>query len=138
MDTRSKILTLAEARQLTGRVAVDTGTFNPMRAECARELEDMRTRAGPDCLLVVVLPADPELLPQNARVELVAALRTVDRVSAATPAEAEDLIRCLQPVEVMRLEAVHAGRTRELIEHVRLTSNAALRAAQSSKHDAPE
>jgi hypothetical protein len=119
MDTRSKILSCEQALGLSGRIAIATGTFNPMRAACARELDELRQSAAPDALLVIVLPACPELLSQAARVELVAALRVVDRVTAATSSEAEELIRRLMPAAVLRLEEAHRERTAELIAHVR-------------------
>ncbi|MBZ5582515.1 MAG: hypothetical protein LAQ30_10000 [Acidobacteriia bacterium] len=117
MDTRSKILTLAAARQLPARLAIAAGYFDVLRAEHARELSAIKEHAAP--LLVVVLPLEDGLLGQRARAELAAALRVVDYVVAAGNRDLEPLIDCLQPIRCARLECADARRRRELIEHVR-------------------
>ncbi len=117
MDTRSKILTLAAARQLPGPLAVAAGYFDVLRAEHARELAGIKE--GPGRLLVFVLPLDEGLLSQGARAELAAALRVVDYVVAAENRDLEPLVDCLQPQRFVRLECADERRRRELIEHVR-------------------
>jgi bifunctional ADP-heptose synthase (sugar kinase/adenylyltransferase) len=114
MDTRSKILTLAAALELRTAVAIVSGYFDVLRAEDARELG--RVRHHP--LLVVVLPLANEILSQRARAELVAALRVVDYVVTADDGDVERLAGGLAPVEFVRLEAAHARRASELMEHV--------------------
>ena len=83
MDTRTKIVSQAEARQrLAGQSAHWlSGYFDPLLAEHVRML---RERAAPDRRLVVEIanPARP-LLPARARAELVAALGMVDYVVLA-------------------------------------------------------
>jgi glycerol-3-phosphate cytidylyltransferase-like family protein len=119
MDTRSKILTLESAPELTGRVVLITGTFDILRAAHARELEAIRERIGSGALLLVaVLPGGREWLPARARAELVSAIRVVDYVVIAAGGEAEEWIALLKPAEIVRLEAADARRTQELIEHV--------------------
>src|SRR5271157_874234 len=118
MDTRSKILTLAEAASLSGPLAMVTGYFDVLRAAHIRELDALRARAGGAKLLAVVLPAPDEILGQRARGELVAALRVIDYVVIADAAEADRLADSLQPVEIVRLAAADARRARELREHV--------------------
>jgi bifunctional ADP-heptose synthase (sugar kinase/adenylyltransferase) len=114
MDTRSKILTLAAAFELRPPVAIVTGYFDVLRAADAREL--VRVRHHP--LLVVVLPLANEILSQRARAEMVAALRVVDYVVTADYGDVEKLVTGLRPVESVRLEAAHASRARQLMEHV--------------------
>ena len=62
-------------------------------------------------LLAVVLPAEPELLPRRARAELLAALRVVDYVTIAEPAD-------LHSFEVIHLENQDRTRTAELIRKI--------------------
>ncbi len=118
MDTRSKILTLEEARSLRfPALVVVTGYFDLLRADHARELEVVRQRAaGP--LLAVVLPWEEAYMSQRARAEMAAALRVVDYVVAPDVGDAAALVAALCPAEVVRLEAADQRRNRELIEHV--------------------
>jgi bifunctional ADP-heptose synthase (sugar kinase/adenylyltransferase) len=118
MDTRNKILTLAEAASLPGPLAMVTGYFDVLRAAHVRALVAVRTSAGGAKILAVVLPAPDEILAQRARAELVAALRVIDYVVIADAAEADRLADSLQPVEIVRLEAADARRAREFREHV--------------------
>ena len=115
MDTRSKILTLAEGASLAGPLAMVTGYFDILRAAHIRDLEELHGRVGGAKLLAVVLPERGEILPQRARAELVAALRVIDYVVIA---EADRLADSLNPVEIVRLEAADPRRARELREHV--------------------
>jgi bifunctional ADP-heptose synthase (sugar kinase/adenylyltransferase) len=117
MDTRSKILTLAAALELRPAVTIVSGTFDVLRAGHARELAAIRNRSQTP-LLVVVLPAEKEVMPQEARAKMVAALRMVDYVVIADAAELNRLIDVLRPAEVARLEAADAHRLNRLIEHV--------------------
>ena len=117
MDTRSKILSLAAAAALPAPVILITGTFDVLRAHHALELAATREgRAG--TLLVAVLPQENALLPQQARAELVAALRMVDYVVAARAGELDMLIDALRPAQIVRMEAADVARTKQLIEHV--------------------
>jgi bifunctional ADP-heptose synthase (sugar kinase/adenylyltransferase) len=118
MDTRSKILTVAEAAALAGPLAVATGYFDILRAAHIRALEDLRRRARGAKILAVVLPAAGEILSQPARAELVAALRMIDYVVIADAAAADKLADSLMPVETVRLAAGDARRARQLKEHV--------------------
>ena len=67
MDTRSKILTLAEAASLSGPLAMVTGYFDILRAGHIRDLERFRRRQSGAQLLAAVLPLPGEILPQRAR-----------------------------------------------------------------------
>ncbi len=119
MDTRSKILTAEAARALPrGALAVVTGTFNPLLAEHARALAAVRNRTPQRPILAIILPAEPALLPAEARAALAAATRMVDYVLIAGRDETEKLIDTLAPAETVRLEADDPVRTRRLIEHV--------------------
>jgi bifunctional ADP-heptose synthase (sugar kinase/adenylyltransferase) len=122
MDTRSKILTLAAARQLPPPIRVVTGYFDILRAGQVEDLSEARRHAkGP--LLAIVLPRPRAALAQCARAELAAALRMIDYVVAADEADAELLIDSLRPAAVTRLEAADARRAAQLTEHVRERKN---------------
>jgi len=89
VDTRTKIIPLEKARQLSGPHTLWlTGHFDPLLAEHAR---DLRHRAAPGQTLVVEItnPENP-LLPQRARAELVAALESVDYVVIGNGAQSDD------------------------------------------------
>jgi glycerol-3-phosphate cytidylyltransferase-like family protein len=114
VDTRSKILTFAEAMELRPPVTLVTGYFDVLRVGDASELAAVRHHP----LLVVVLPLANEILPQRARAELVAALRVVDYVVTAVYGDVERLKDRLRPVEFVRLEVAEASRAKQLMEHV--------------------
>ena len=119
MDTRSKIVSSEAApRDCT----VVPGAFDPLLAEDARQLAEIRAAHPDGPLLAVVLPLPMELLPVRARAELVAALRVVDYVvtapDAATAATTNALLAALQPTGLVRLEEAQAVRKRQLMEHV--------------------
>jgi hypothetical protein len=101
---------------------VVSGSFDPLRAEDARELAHIRAAAPLRPLVVVVLPLPGELLPQAARAELVAALRMVDYVITAddstSTALVDALLAAFHPALVVRLDSAHAARKRQLMEHV--------------------
>jgi bifunctional ADP-heptose synthase (sugar kinase/adenylyltransferase) len=82
LDTRTKIVTIEEARKLTdGKPARwVAGDFDPLLAGHVSRLHEF---AAPDRLLVVgVSDIASPLLPLRARAELVAALAMVDCVVA--------------------------------------------------------
>ena len=118
MDTRNKILTAAAALAIPRPFAIVTGTFDVLRAEHARELQEARSRSGAARLLVIVLPRSSELLPQCARAELVAALRVVDYVVASGPLELEGILNALEPIHLVRLEEADELRSRQLREQI--------------------
>ncbi len=118
MDTRGKILTLAEAAKLKEPVAMITGYFDILRAELVHDLDRLHDRNQGAKLLAVVLPNPDEILPRQARAELVAALRVIDYVVISDTAAARRLAASIEPVEVSHLETDDARRARELKEHV--------------------
>ncbi len=97
---------------------VVVGDFDPLLAEDARELGHIRAAAPLRPLAAVVLARDGALLPQRARAELVAGLRMVDYVITADDTSLQALLDALHPALVVRLEAAHAARKRQLMEHV--------------------
>ena len=112
MDTRSKILTVAEAAALAGPLAMVTGYFDVIRAGHLRDLDRVRRRSIGAKILAVVLPAPDEILPQRARAELAAALRVIDYVVIADTAAARRLAASLEPVEISHLETADIRRAR--------------------------
>jgi hypothetical protein len=106
MDTRDKILTVAAARAMSRPLTVVATASTLLRADLVKQLEALRTPGR--ALLAAVLPAEPELLPRRARAELLAALRVVDYVVIAEPAELDGL-------EMIRMES----RDPDLIRRVR-------------------
>ncbi len=119
MDTRHKILTLEDAGALNdrpGKLTVIIGHFDPMTAAHACRIRDLYPETG---LLAVIVtdPPDP-ILPQRARAELVAALRTVDYVVAAMHNTAAEIVARLRPDEVIEEEAADLRRTQALITYV--------------------
>jgi hypothetical protein len=115
MDTRTKIL-IAEAAPRACTVV--TGAFDPLLADDARELAEIRASHPDGPLLVVVLPIPGELLPGRARAELVAALRMVDYVVSAPDVATDSLLASLEPAHLVRLEGAQAVRKRQLMDHV--------------------
>jgi bifunctional ADP-heptose synthase (sugar kinase/adenylyltransferase) len=110
VDTRTKIV---NPDTVPRNATVVTGTFDVIRAEDVRDLAGL---ARP--VVVVVLPLTGEVLPQRARAELAAGLRMVDYVLITDDGHPEALLAALQPAQLVRLEAVHAQRKRQLMEHV--------------------
>ena len=119
MDTRSKILTAEAARALAGPLTVVTDYFDVLRAEHARELEDVRRRTGNRTLLALVLPFSGEVFDIGARARLVAALRVVDYVVVADELDAGALLAALHAETVIHLEAEDERRNREIAELIR-------------------
>jgi len=118
VDTRNKILTRAAAENLPGPLTLVTGYFDVLRAEHPRALQQVRERTGNRKLLVAVVTYAGELIDDQSRAELVAALRMVDYVVTATHDELDGFIERLRPAEIVRLEAADVGRKRRLIEDV--------------------
>ncbi|MGH9665507.1 MAG: hypothetical protein ACRD9L_13870 [Bryobacteraceae bacterium] len=92
MDTRTKILTVGQANEILRRngrrMAVVSGYFDPLLAERAERLEEIRRGSG--ALLVLVAQPRQPILPARARAELVAGLAAVDYVVAPEGAETLD------------------------------------------------
>jgi bifunctional ADP-heptose synthase (sugar kinase/adenylyltransferase) len=119
VDTRTKILTVDAALQLSPPVTVVTGYFDVLRAEHVRDLQHARALAPNRPLLAIVLPGTEPLLDQRARAELVAALRVVDYVVTADERDLDRIIAAFPPSQLVRLEAADQRRSRQLMEHVR-------------------
>src|ERR1700694_5131038 len=80
MDTRAKIISVEEARDIAGEKEVHwiSGHFDPLLAEHAAILH-ANAEAGRLLIVELTNPVQP-LLPLRARAELVAALAQVDYV----------------------------------------------------------
>jgi len=121
VDTRAKIITPEDAAALAhgGRPAVlVTGHFDVLLAAHVRELS--RVRAGlPGAVLLVALttPEEP-VLDARARAEMVAALAMIDYVVSLEDQQMRSLLAAFPAGHIVRLEATHEQRRRELIQHV--------------------
>ncbi len=121
MDTRTKIVTPEEACALArGRqiAVLVTGYFDVLLAAHIRELDRAR-ESLPDAVLLVALgsPEQP-LLDTRARAEMAAALAMVDYVVSLEDRQMESLLAAFPGERIVRLEAAHEQRMRELIQHV--------------------
>jgi hypothetical protein len=113
LDTRSKILDGAAARQRAQSAMVISGHFDPLTAAHARRLAELK-RPGTPLLVAIATPPDM-ILPARARAELVAALAVVDHV-----AESADGL-----TPAVRLEDEDETRRAALIRHVHARQSAA-------------
>lgn len=123
MDTRKKILTVAQAVETVRRLRAEgssvrfaTGWFDPLIAAHARRLEQLRD--GASRVMVIVTDPSRPILPARARAELVAALSVVDFVVPSEEERLEDLLTQLEATEVLRGEAADETLTQQLIHHV--------------------
>jgi glycerol-3-phosphate cytidylyltransferase-like family protein len=83
VDTRGKIVSLAEARKFADQGAtVVSGYFDPLLALHVCRLEEVK-RPGTRLLVLIDNPPDAVLTARD-RAELVASLRVVDRVAEGT------------------------------------------------------
>ncbi len=107
MDTRTKIIPLAEAKEIAACGAtIASGYFDPLLASHAERLQSLK-REGAPLLVLIADPVNP-ILPARARAELVAGLAAVDYVVESKHG--------LTPH--VRLEQEHDQRLSDLIEHV--------------------
>jgi len=92
VDTRTKILTVEQTHEILRvsgrRIAVVTGYFDPVLADIAERLEEIRE--SKDALLAIVTEPPHPILPQRARAELLAGLAAVDYVVAPENGELLD------------------------------------------------
>jgi bifunctional ADP-heptose synthase (sugar kinase/adenylyltransferase) len=120
VDTRKKILSVEDAGHLKGPVALLIGAFDVLRASHIRELNRAISDAEPRLtLLVAVVPTPNELLSQQARAELVAALRMVDYVVTTDAETADRLGELLMCHRIVRMDTSDESHSRVLKEHVR-------------------
>ncbi len=94
------------------RIAIVSGSFDPLLAAHGERLEEIRATA--DALMVVVTDPPRPILDSHARAALVAGLRAVDYVVVAEgdPAASELAAAAIHE------ELADAGRLEALIEHV--------------------
>lgn len=121
MDTRNKIITLDAACALARGdrpAALVTGHFDVLLAADVRDLRAVRDRHPDALLLAAVTTAGEPLLAPRARAEMVAALAVVDYVVSLEDPQIERLLAAFPAERVVRLEAAHQQRMRELMEHV--------------------
>jgi bifunctional ADP-heptose synthase (sugar kinase/adenylyltransferase) len=121
VDTRTKIITPEAARALArgSRPAVlVTGHFDVLLAQHVRELRAVRDRLPDAILLVALSPPQQPLLESRARAEMAAALAMVDYVVSFDDQPFDSLLAAFPAERIVRLEAAHQLRMRDLTEHV--------------------
>ena len=119
MDTRAKIVNLAQAEMIAGgwrsrgvQWQLVSGYFDVLTADLVRAMPNKSP-----VMAVVLDPPDP-LLRSGARTELAASLSMVDYVLLLDGAALEQAIAALQPDKVVREEVADRQRSAALIEHV--------------------
>jgi bifunctional ADP-heptose synthase (sugar kinase/adenylyltransferase) len=118
MDTRTKIVPLAEAQRIAAAGAtIVSGYFDPLLASHAERLQTLKREGAP--LLVLIADPGHPILPVRARAELVAGLAVVDYVADYVVESAGGL------APHVRLEQEHGRRLDQLIEHVHARQRAA-------------
>ncbi|HUO29916.1 MAG TPA: hypothetical protein VMU80_11910 [Bryobacteraceae bacterium] len=121
LDTRDKIITPDAAGALgsaAGPAVLVTGHFDVLLAAHAHELACERQRTPGAVLIVAVTPPAEPVLSPAARAEMVAALDLVDYVLTLEEREIGSLLASFAGKRIVRLEAAHQQRMRDLIEHV--------------------
>jgi len=121
VDTRTKIISPEQACALARGdrpAALVTGQFDVLLAAHVRELGRVRESLPGGVLLVALAAPARPLLDVRARAEMVAALAAVDYVVSLEDRQMEGLVAAFPPERVVRLEAAHEQRMRELIQHV--------------------
>jgi bifunctional ADP-heptose synthase (sugar kinase/adenylyltransferase) len=120
LDTRRKIVDVEQARALAaesgGSLRIVTGYFDPLLAGHAAALAEGRVGAG-GLLLLLRTPPDP-LLPLRSRVELVAALRTVDWVAAIPGDTIPEWVRALPASRLVSFESDDEDRRSAFLRHI--------------------
>lgn len=123
MDTRNKIIDLAQAEAILGDslkegaqpVKVVRGYFDPLTAAHARRLTEVA--AGKHLLVIVSTPPD-SILPLRARGELVAGLAVVDSVLLTDEGEADRFIVQFKRAAFLDERAADERRRLDLVERV--------------------
>ena len=121
MDTRTKIITPEQACALardTQNAALVTGHFDVLLAAHIRELNGVGDSLADAVLFVALGTPEQPLLDAHARAEMVAALAMVDYVVSLEDRQMESLLAAFPAERIVRLEASHEQRMRELIQHV--------------------
>ncbi len=120
MDTRHKIIDIAEAARLWGlhpSLTIVTGYFDVLLAGHAAELREIKQRvAGAPLMVALTTPPEP-VLSTRARAELVAALAAVDYVVTAESGNLAGLLRAAGQ-DVVELERAHGKAFAQLVLHV--------------------
>ncbi|MEI9812054.1 MAG: hypothetical protein WDO18_04995 [Acidobacteriota bacterium] len=116
MDTRTKIVSNADARAAATASLIVSGYFDPMTKEHAERLQALKQQ-GRALMVLIATPANP-ILPARARAELIAGLACVDQVTEIGGAYPDGLTPHVQ------LETEDAERLAQLIEHVRARQQA--------------
>ena len=127
MDTRNKILSIAQAAALAGalrREASPPSVFlthvEVLASDHVRRLEHLAARS-PGKIFLVLTDSSSPLAPMEARAEMAAALRLVDYVVPAADGPAPALA-AIQPLITVEDEEEDCARTQQLIQHVQTRS----------------
>jgi hypothetical protein len=126
-DTRSKIITLAQAAALAEGLSAEGSPaaafvthLEVLRAGHVHKLAQFAADHPGKLFLILTDPESP-LSPLETRAELAAALRVVDYVVPA-PEGAAPVLAAIRPAVTLDDEEDDRGRARQLIEHVRSRS----------------
>ncbi len=109
MDTRTKIVTEAALRAISGNVHLARGWFDVLTAEHGRLLGEAKPAHG--TLLVLVYQdtaVRPVPLDASDRAQMVAALRCVDLVCICDASRAESVIASLEPEAELDVDALQS------------------------------
>ena len=98
MDTRKKILSVADGIPAATGATLVIGYFDVLRREHVRALE----QAGHP-MIAVVLERMDAVLPLRARAELAAGLRAVNQVVTAAESQVDAIVAAVRPARVLRL-----------------------------------
>lgn len=113
MDTRKKILSLADGIPAGTGATLVIGYFDVLRREHVRTLE----QAGHP-LIAVVLEKMDAVLPLRARAELAAGLSAVNQVVTAAESEVNSIVAAVRPARVLRLVEQERQWTAQLKDRV--------------------
>ena len=106
----------ALAAESEGSLRIVTGYFDPLLAGHAAALAERRAGAG-GLLLLLRTPSDP-LLPIRTRVELVAALRSVDWVAPLPGDTVPEWVRALPANRLVNFESDDQDRRSAFLRHI--------------------
>jgi bifunctional ADP-heptose synthase (sugar kinase/adenylyltransferase) len=96
-----------------------TGWFDVLQSEDAREMAAVKSGTDAALVVAILIPPPEPVLALRARAEMAAGFAVIDYVVTSDGGPAlEALLAALEPDAVVRREAAHERRMRQLIDHV--------------------